>query len=196
MNTLHRPSLASAAVVGLIAMVVGAPATSQCGAAEQNRSYLKDKFQNGDIPTEQDFADTIDSALNFIDDGFHLIDTAISSDGGATILVEGTTVDQNLLYGGAVGLSSAWAGNAGFMAVVFSDGPATHYGYFQLSAGQPGSSELYPMHFEYFVWEDQPNTPLVTSAVPEPSTGLLCCMGLVGFVVGIRARRRTQLRSC
>ncbi len=37
--------------------------------AEQNRSYLIDKFQDGDIPTGQDFADMIDSSLNLLDDG-------------------------------------------------------------------------------------------------------------------------------
>jgi hypothetical protein len=37
--------------------------------SEQNRSYLIDKFQDGDIPTGQDFADMIDSALNLLDDG-------------------------------------------------------------------------------------------------------------------------------
>ncbi len=37
--------------------------------AEQNRSYLIDRFQDGDIPTGQDFADMIDSSLNLLDDG-------------------------------------------------------------------------------------------------------------------------------
>jgi hypothetical protein len=36
---------------------------------EQTRSELKDKFQDGDIPTGTDFANLIDSFLNFEDDG-------------------------------------------------------------------------------------------------------------------------------
>jgi YD repeat-containing protein len=34
-----------------------------------NRTTLRDKFQNGDIPDQNDFADLIDSALNLQDDG-------------------------------------------------------------------------------------------------------------------------------
>jgi hypothetical protein len=37
--------------------------------AEQNREYLIERFQDGDIPTGQDFADMIDSSLNLLDDG-------------------------------------------------------------------------------------------------------------------------------
>lgn len=35
----------------------------------KTRPQLKDEFQNGDIPDQNDFADTIDSALNLSDDG-------------------------------------------------------------------------------------------------------------------------------
>lgn len=37
--------------------------------AEQNRTYLIDRFKDGEIPTGQDFADMIDSSLNLLDDG-------------------------------------------------------------------------------------------------------------------------------
>jgi hypothetical protein len=37
--------------------------------AEQNRSYLIDRFKDGEIPTGTDFADMIDSSLNLLDDG-------------------------------------------------------------------------------------------------------------------------------
>ncbi|HTL83244.1 MAG TPA: hypothetical protein VL651_16130 [Bacteroidia bacterium] len=37
--------------------------------SEQSRSYLYSKFLDGEIPTEQDFKDVIDSALNYHDDG-------------------------------------------------------------------------------------------------------------------------------
>lgn len=35
----------------------------------KDRSSLYEEFQNGDIPDQNDFADTIDSALNLVDDG-------------------------------------------------------------------------------------------------------------------------------
>lgn len=37
--------------------------------AKKNRSSLYEEFKNGDIPNQDDFADTIDSALNLVDDG-------------------------------------------------------------------------------------------------------------------------------
>ncbi|MCK6641933.1 MAG: hypothetical protein L6Q81_17790 [Bacteroidia bacterium] len=37
--------------------------------AKKNRSELYEEFKNGDIPNQDDFADTIDSALNLVDDG-------------------------------------------------------------------------------------------------------------------------------
>ncbi|HTF04398.1 MAG TPA: hypothetical protein VK826_10240 [Bacteroidia bacterium] len=37
--------------------------------SQKNRSNLYEEFKNGDIPNESDFADTIDSALNLVDDG-------------------------------------------------------------------------------------------------------------------------------
>jgi hypothetical protein len=37
--------------------------------AIRNRNYLAERFKNGNIPDQQDFADTIDSALNLLEDG-------------------------------------------------------------------------------------------------------------------------------
>lgn len=37
----------------------------------KTRPELKDEFQNGDIPDQNDFADTIDSALNLVEDGLY-----------------------------------------------------------------------------------------------------------------------------
>jgi hypothetical protein len=37
--------------------------------AKKNRNDLYEEFKNGDIPNQEDFADTIDSALNLVDDG-------------------------------------------------------------------------------------------------------------------------------
>jgi hypothetical protein len=38
--------------------------------AKQDRETLKDKFKNGKIPSEKEFADLIDSMLNKLDEGF------------------------------------------------------------------------------------------------------------------------------
>ena len=37
--------------------------------SQKNRADLYEEFKNGDIPNENDFADTIDSALNLVEDG-------------------------------------------------------------------------------------------------------------------------------
>ena len=37
--------------------------------SQKNRLDLYEEFKNGDIPDQEDFADTIDSALNLVDDG-------------------------------------------------------------------------------------------------------------------------------
>ncbi len=39
--------------------------------SQKDRNALYLEFQNGDIPNENDFADTIDSALNLVDDGLY-----------------------------------------------------------------------------------------------------------------------------
>jgi len=39
------------------------------GMSQKTRAELKEEFKNGDIPDQNDFADTIDSALNLVDDG-------------------------------------------------------------------------------------------------------------------------------
>lgn len=46
---------------------------------QKNRTDLYDEFKNGDIPNETDFADTIDSALNLVDDGLtsYKVSTAV-----------------------------------------------------------------------------------------------------------------------
>jgi len=37
--------------------------------AERDRLYLKSRYETGDVPTQQDYSDLIDSFLNFVDDG-------------------------------------------------------------------------------------------------------------------------------
>lgn len=48
---------------------------------QKNRLDLYDEFKNGDIPNETDFADTIDSALNLVDDGLisYKVDTPVGT---------------------------------------------------------------------------------------------------------------------
>jgi hypothetical protein len=53
--------------------------------AERTREFLKGKFETGDIPTEQDFSDTIDSNYNITDD-----DADVLTDGATKVLMTAT----------------------------------------------------------------------------------------------------------
>lgn len=53
----------------------------------KDRNYLKSRFETNNVPSEQDYADLIDAAVNQTDDGFHksvgdplVIDTGINGD--------------------------------------------------------------------------------------------------------------------
>ena len=56
------------------------------GDREHTRSVLKEKFQTGDIPDQQDFADLIDSTLNLPEDRFLLGLRSAGGGGGALYL--------------------------------------------------------------------------------------------------------------
>ena len=95
---------------------------------------------------------------------------------------EGATLGPLLDYSPSTGLSPDWAGQSGFLGLAFTENAETHYGYLQLRAGEPGGTELYPMFVTYFVFQDLPNTELLVTSVPEPSTlvlGAIC--GLLGL---------------
>lgn len=154
-------------------------------AAEQTRTYLIEKFQDGDIPTDQDFADTIDSALNLVDDGLVSYRIGVDSSGAALRLNAGETVSPLLTFipkSANPPLAPLWAGQFGFLPIEFQDAASnSHYGYFQISMasgplppppGSPGPA----IFVEYLVWETYANVPVTTSVVPEPlSATLLCC---------------------
>jgi hypothetical protein len=160
-------------------------------AAEQNRTYLIEKFQDGDIPTGQDFADMIDSALNLVDDG--LVSYRIGVDGSlgsALRLNAGEVVGPSLTFtpkSNNPPLAPLWAGQFGFLPLEFQDaGLNTHYGYLQMQMasgplppppGSPGPA----IFVEYLVWETDANVPVTTAVVPEPMTGVMlgCAMLLV-----------------
>ena len=167
---------------GMLTVAALATFVGTLRAAEQTRDYLYTKFQDGDIPTQDQFGTLIDSALNLIDDRFTLEGIVASPGGGAAFFGPGTTIDDQLSYGPAAGLSSEWAGQFGFMAVSFLENSETHYGYFQVQSGADGTGTLYPMQFQFFVFQDTPNTGLVTTQVPEPSTLVLLACGIAALV--------------
>jgi hypothetical protein len=184
---------ARVAMVGWIAIAsVGFMAPGRCSAAEQTRAYLYDKFQNGEIPTQQDFKDMIDSSLNFLDDGLGrmvVTDSTVLAarlDAGVTIGPSLSFTDSNSIPG----LSNDWWGNSGFLALSFLQNSQLHYGYLQM-ASTPTPTSPYELFVEYLVYEDQPNVALTTSAVPEPTSLALAAFGFAGLAAwGWRRRKR------
>jgi hypothetical protein len=181
--------------MGLLAIAAaGFVRDPRCWAAEQTRDYLYTKFQNGEIPDQQDFKDLIDSSLNLLDDG---VGRSVVTDptGLAARLDVGSVIGPGLAFtdsNSIAGLSSDWSGKLGFLALSFLQNSEVHYGYLQLeSIPTPGSP--YALFVEYLVFEDLPNMAITASIVPEPSSlvlGLFAAAGLA--LVAVRKRRARQ----
>jgi hypothetical protein len=176
LSQTHRP-LAILAVFIFLFGALAAPAES----AKVPRSVLKEYFQTGDKPTQPQFVSLIDSILNQSEDR-DLLGLRTYSDGQAMLIAEGETLGPLLTYSSPTGLAPEWAGQSGFLGLAFTENSETHYGYLQLGAGEHGGTESYPIFVAYFVFEDLPNTELLVTSVPEPSTlvlGAIC--GLFGL---------------
>ncbi len=190
---LARRSLIISSTALALLFVVAGPAQG----ALVSRNILKSFFQKGDKPTASQFGTLIDSMVNYTEDryllGLKSYDPALF-ESGAALLDAGTVIDSSMVFGPAAGLTDAWAGHTGFLALAFTEGsdPAPHYGYLQITASGP--SDPYPMSVEYFVYEDRANTPVTITSVPEPSAFALGAMaGLLG--VGFCVARKRQLAT-
>jgi hypothetical protein len=173
------------------AAFIFAACATESEAALVSRNILKSFFVPGAKPTSAQFSALIDSTVNILDDRYLLGLHTIGST-GAILLGEGVTIgdNPNLVFGPAAGLDDLWAGHSGFMGVAFTDNSETHYGYFQLSAGVTGSTDVYPMFVEAFVYENVARIPITTLTIPipEPSMLALATVGLIGLF-GMRRRR-------
>jgi MYXO-CTERM domain-containing protein len=165
-------------------------------AAKVPRAVLKEYFQAGDKPTQAQFSALIDSILNASpgDDrdllGLKEYNPSLTYVTGDSVVI-GTTIDSNMSFGLISGIGDEWTGHTGFLPLSFTEGSSIepHYGYLQITAGP---TDPYPMFVEYFVYEDQANTPLTVTGIPEPSTFALGAFGLVGLgLVAWRRRRRS-----
>ena len=183
-------------LLGLTAIALLVQFSGNLQAAKVPRAILKSYFQTGDKPTAPQFATLIDSVLNLSDDSHLLGLRSVSpgaSDAGAALLTAGVLVDASTPFGPAAGLDDAWLGQTGYLALSFTQGssPEPHYGYLTITAG---GSDLYPMFVSSFTYEDQPNTPILITQVPEPSSlALAAAAGMFG--IGYLRRRARWKRS-
>ena len=182
--------------------------------AIENRDVLKTYFETGDVPTEDQFANLIDSYVqlelgfgNDLDDHnvqFNPLATGGTvggiagggaGTGGALYLEAGESVGPQLDYSPdplSVGRASNWPAVSGFLGLQFQldgpTGPTTHYGFVQLRVDGPTSATPYAVHVDAFAYETTPDAAIATfQLVPEPATG-----GLMLSAVSVLLLRRRR----
>jgi hypothetical protein len=177
---------------------VAAAATLYCcppaHAAIEPRSILKTFFESGDVPTQDQFSNLIDSYIHQTDDGYDLVGIGSIPDGSAS--------GRAIRIGGNVGIneqlpdtfSGTWkspintslprmcaefCGTSGFLPLKYAGSDGAHYGFLQIDMGaDPGASPGAPIFVTQWVWESSPNTALTTFAAPEPTALALLLVGL------------------
>ena len=196
----------------LVLTLPGAPAR----AAIETRDVLKTYFETGDVPTQSQFANLIDSFIHQTDDGLAL---TLAGIGGQRNSGTGPNGQGLRIGGGNVGINELlpdtmlgqwlppslhpqleplWAGQSGFLPLKYQDTSGQpYYGFLQVSMesatapGAEGAVVVNPpaIFVQYWVWETTPNTTLTTFFVPEPASASL--LTLIGFgLLRRRARRR------
>jgi hypothetical protein len=194
--------------VASTAILFGCPAAR---GAVVPRSVLKTFFETGDVPTQDQFSNLIDSYVHHTDDGLDLV--------GIGSIPDSTGAGRALRVGGDVGINetlpdtysgiwkpyptppgttlpqmcSMFCGTSGFLPLKYAGADGPHFGFLQIDMGaDPGTSPGAAIYVTQLVWESSPNTTLTTFAVPEPTAlGLL----LVGLMSILCTRSRTGCRS-
>jgi hypothetical protein len=160
-------------------------------AAIVPRAILKTYFETGDIPSEQDFKDVIDSSLNLVDDGLVSYRIGANSSGGIR-LETGATIDGSISFSPTSPLpplAPNWLGQFGFLPLELQDTAGlSHYAFIQMQMasgplppppGAPGPA----ISVQYLVFETDANVPLTTFvSAPEPtSVVVFCCIAIGAF---------------
>jgi hypothetical protein len=181
----------------LVAMLA---TTAQQAAAIVPRAVLKQYFQRGDRPTESQFDSLIDSILTLPVDGLHITGLGVSgSSNNALRLENGSAINGSLNYLSGAQVEPLWAGQAGFLPLQITDTNGfLHYGYMQMHMDEVANAaalaedlintEPPAINVEYLVYEDQPNTSITATPVPEP-TGAIAMVACACAMLA-RFRRR------
>jgi hypothetical protein len=166
-------------------------------AAIESRNILKTFFETGDVPTQDQFSNLIDSYVHQTDDGLNLA--------GIGAFPSGSAAGLALRIGGNVGINEAlpdtygagwkpyqtpptsptpqmcsqFCGTSGFLPLKYTGSDGSHFGFLQVDMGaSPGAG----IFVTQLAWETSPNTALTTFAVPEPTALALMLLGLPAMV--------------
>ena len=197
---LARNILRFACVV-VAAIAVTSP---QAQGAIESRNILKTFFETGDVPTQEQFGDVIDSYIHQTDDGLTLVGIGVVPDGSsasrflridANVGINETLPDTHgALWRGHLppipGMCPSFCGTDGFLPLKYenADGTAAHYGFLRIEMeNEPGGEHGPAIFVSQWVWESSPNTTLTTFAVPEPTA---LAMLAVGITLALLRRRR------
>ena len=192
MTTRHVTRNWKSLVIGTV--LVGQCICASAQAAIESRDQLKTYFETGDIPTEEQFGNLIDSFLvvgatygpSISEHSLRLLTSevsvglAVDALGLAQRLSLGETFDPTsatLAPSVSLGAGSNWPGESGYLPFVLEIADAgqntLHAGFVQLSVDDPGSSTPYAIRITGVAYETTPGQPIQTFHVPEPSTLLL-----------------------
>lgn len=186
-RSLYR--LALVAFLGTLATISTGPTLR---AAIESRDTLKTYFETGDVPTQEQFADMIDSYISLSEDRGLLGLQNIPGGFGERLGV-GDVVDASSLFGPAEGLGPEWISQSSFLGLSFEQDSHVHYGYLHLITDIDGAGTMYPVTIDRFVFENVPGAGITISPVPEPGTVALAAMALVSLAAwGWRRKRLAQ----
>ncbi|MFG0257419.1 MAG: hypothetical protein ACF8GE_05910 [Phycisphaerales bacterium JB043] len=173
--------------------------TSTLARPIESRDVLKTYFETGDVPTEQQFSNFIDSMVNLTGglhvEGIGVITPPIAPQPGEDVSAMRFDVGVQLPVSPQEYLDSSqfnilmepdFAGEFGFLALLLNDaGGSTHYGFLQLSMDATRSGP--GIHVEYLAFETTPDAPVTTTIIPSPMTGT--ALVLTGLSAARRRRR-------
>jgi hypothetical protein len=162
-------------------------------AAIETRDTLKTFFETGDVPTQDQFRDLIDSFLNYNDDGLSITGVVQnSSTGAAGRQSAGDVIDSSSVFApiggpGAVipPMAPEFSGQSGFLGLRLSDASAqTHFGYFQLTMDDLLLIDPAGIHVDYFVFNDAVGEAISVNTVPVPAAAWLLgsALGMLGVM--------------
>jgi hypothetical protein len=195
----HGGTLMKTTICGLVLCSLFLVLTNRASAAIESRSILKTYFETGDVPTQDQFSNLIDSFIHQTEDGLTIYGMGIvpgAPDLRAGRKFEDDVIDITLAFA-PIGpgnpiplLAPEFSGESGFLALQLSDSLcAQYFGYFQLHM-DPASISPQGIHVDYFAFESTAGQSLSITSLPEPSTIWLLAAGGVGVFAARRWRGR------